>query len=94
MQLAEPETPPKRGAGQSAESTSMQPPPGFSPNHLFGDADEEPLDFTANLSFLDDNEQAHTSAALTNIVKYSRLLSSAFLEPCSRAGISKASRNA
>ncbi|EIE27041.1 hypothetical protein COCSUDRAFT_55067 [Coccomyxa subellipsoidea C-169] len=55
--LARPETPPKTGSGQTAHSTPVQPPPGFSPNHLFGDADEDPMDFAANLSFLDDTEQ-------------------------------------
>ena len=55
--LAEPETPPKAGSGQTAQSTPVQPPPGFSPNHLFGDADEEPMDFAASLSFLDETEQ-------------------------------------
>lgn len=78
-QLAEPETPPKRGSGQSAESTPMQPPPGFSPNHLFGDADEEPLDLTASLSFLDDNEQACTSA-LRKLSHRTDLWPLAFLE--------------
>ncbi|KAK9915629.1 hypothetical protein WJX75_001723 [Coccomyxa subellipsoidea] len=55
--LAEPETPPKAASGQTAQSTPVQPPPGFSPNHLFGDADEEPMDFAASLSFLDETEQ-------------------------------------
>lgn len=60
--LDEPGTPSKTGSGQTAHTTPVQPPPGFSPNHLFADAEEEPLDFSSSnlpsLSFLDDNEQA------------------------------------
>ena len=49
---------------------ALQPPPGFSANHLFGDVDDDdPLDLVTNLSFLNDNEEvqprlmdsAHTS---------------------------------
>ena len=64
--LAEPEMPPKAASGQTAQSTPVQPPPGFSPNHLFGDADEEPMDFAASLSFLDETEQVDLYSLIGN----------------------------
>ena len=54
-------------AGQAAKPSkeqeqqpakALQPPPGFSANHLFGDVeDDDPLDLVTNLSFLNDNEE-------------------------------------
>ena len=48
---------------QQQQSKPLQPPPGFSANHLFGDVDDDdPLDLVTNLSFLNDTEevsQAH-----------------------------------
>ena len=39
-------------------SKPLQPPPGFSANHLFGDVDDDdPLDLVTNLSFLNDTEE-------------------------------------
>ena len=40
------------------QSKLLQPPPGFSANHLFGDVDDDdPLDLVTNLSFLNDNKE-------------------------------------
>lgn len=58
---------PANTAGQAAKASkeqeqqpakALQPPPGFSANHLFGDVeDDDPLDLVTNLSFLNDNEE-------------------------------------
>ena len=43
---------------QQQPAKALQPPPGFSANHLFGDVeDDDPLDLVTNLSFLNDNEE-------------------------------------
>ena len=43
---------------QEQQSKPLQPPPGFSANHLFGDVDDDdPLDLVTNLSFLNDTEE-------------------------------------
>lgn len=47
------EGPPRRAVQQ--QPSPLLPPPGFSPNHLFGDAEDVPLDLVANLSFLNDS---------------------------------------
>lgn len=49
-------TPQQDSDGQTVHNTPIKPPPGFSPNNLFGDAEDD-LDFVTNLSFLNDGDQ-------------------------------------
>ena len=50
---------------QEQQSRPLQPPPGFSANHLFGDVDDDdPLDLVTNLSFLNDVEEVRPGASI------------------------------
>lgn len=55
------------GGEQQQQQKPLQPPPGFSANHLFGDVDDDPLDLVTNLSFLNDAEEV-SSALHANVV--------------------------
>ena len=46
---------------QQQQQKPLQPPPGFSTNHLFGDVDDDPLDLVTNLSFLNDPEEVSSA---------------------------------
>lgn len=46
---------------QQQQQKPLQPPPGFSANHLFGDVDDDPLDLVTNLSFLNDAEEVSSA---------------------------------
>ena len=63
--------PPKEQEQQPAKA--LQPPPGFSANHLFGDVeDDDPLDLVTNLSFLNDNEEVQPMH-MDRLLMYTRL---------------------
>ena len=67
----QPAKPPKEQEQQPAKA--LQPPPGFSANHLFGDVeDDDPLDLVTNLSFLNDNEEVQPMH-MDRLLMYARL---------------------